>query len=374
MMAPTDVLANQHYESFKSIFEPLNINCVLLSGAQKKKEKNEIYEKIKNSQADIIIGTHAVIQDAVKFNALGLVITDEQHRFGVNQRNLLAEKGNNPHILVMTATPIPRSLALILYGDLDISIIDEMPPGRKKIDTISVNTNYRSRVYNFIIKNASEGRQSYIICPMIEEGENKELKAVIEYTQKLKDEVFYNIRVECIHGKMKSADKQEIMKEFSEGKIDVLISTTVIEVGINIPNATIMLIENAERFGLSQLHQLRGRVGRGADKSYCILISDSKNKITAQRLKVMTQTENGFEISEKDLELRGPGDFFGTRQHGIPELKIANLYKDIPILKEVQKAAQWLYSVDPDLKLDENQKLNKRIERFFEFSDYKISL
>lgn len=374
MMAPTDVLANQHFEGFKKVFEPLGINCVLLSGAQKKKEKTAVYNALEEGSADIVIGTHAVIQEAVKFKNLGLVITDEQHRFGVNQRMLLAEKGENPHILVMTATPIPRSLALILYGDLDISIIDELPPGRKKIDTIAVNTTYHQRVYNFIIKNANEGRQSYIICPMIEEGENKELKAVIEYTDRLRAEVFYELRVECIHGKMKNDVKQEIMKEFAEGKIDVLVSTTVIEVGINVPNATIMLIENAERFGLSQLHQLRGRVGRGSDKSYCVLISDSKNKVTAQRLKVMTQTENGFEISEKDLELRGPGDFFGTRQHGVPELKIANLYKDIPILKEVQKAAEGLYFKDPELEEEENLKLKNKIDEFFEECDGSVSL
>lgn len=373
-MAPTDVLANQHFENFKNIFGMLNINCVLLTGSQKKREKKEIYSKIENGDANIVIGTHAVIQDAVKFKKLGLVITDEQHRFGVNQRNLLAEKGDNPHILVMSATPIPRSLALILYGDLDISIIDELPPGRQKIDTIFVNTNYRNRVYNFIIKNAEEGRQSYIICPMIEEGENKELKAVIEYTEKLKNEVFFNIRIECIHGKMKNDAKQEIMKQFSEGKIDVLVSTTVIEVGINVPNATIMLIENAERFGISQLHQLRGRVGRGSDKSYCILISDSKNKVSVQRLKTMTQTENGFEISEKDLNLRGPGDFFGTRQHGVPELKIANLYKDIPVLKEVQSAAMQLYLQDPELNNAANQKLNTKIQNFFEKYDSSVSL
>lgn len=374
MMAPTDVLANQHFEGFKKVFEPLEINCVLLSGAQRKKEKTAVYNALEEGSADIVIGTHAVIQEAVKFKNLGLVITDEQHRFGVNQRMLLAEKGENPHILVMTATPIPRSLALILYGDLDISIIDELPPGRQKIDTIAVNTTYHQRVYNFIIKNANEGRQSYIICPMIEEGDNKELKAVIEYTDRLKAEVFYDLRVECIHGKMKNDVKQEIMREFAEGKIDVLVSTTVIEVGINVPNATIMLIENAERFGLSQLHQLRGRVGRGSDKSYCVLISDSKNKVTAQRLKVMTQTENGFEISEKDLELRGPGDFFGTRQHGVPELKIANLYKDIPILKEVQKAAEKLYLRDPELEEEENLKLKNKIDEFFEECDGTVSL
>ncbi len=365
LMAPTDVLANQHFESFSNIFTNLGIKCVFLSGGLKKSEKRRAYESIELGVADIIIGTHAVIQDAVKYNNLGLVITDEQHRFGVRQRGKLAQKGDNPHILVMTATPIPRTLALILYGDLDISIIDKLPPGRQKIDTSFVNSSYYERIYNFIGKEIQKGRQVYIICPTIENGEKNELKAVEEYSEKLRAEVFPNYRVECIHGKFKADYKNYIMEEFSNNNIDILVSTTVIEVGINVPNATVMLIENAERFGLAQLHQLRGRVGRGSEKSYCILVSDSKNKTAKERMKIMTKSNDGFEISEKDLNLRGPGDFFGTRQHGIPELKIANLYKDIEILRLVQKASEELYIDDPTLEKEENKKLSDEIERFF---------
>lgn len=375
LMAPTDVLAKQHYESFLNIFENLGIKCVLLSGGLKKSEKRRAYEYIELGVADIIIGTHAIIQDTVKYNNLGLVITDEQHRFGVRQRNKLAKKGDNPHIMVMTATPIPRTLALILYGDLDISIIDKLPPGRQKIDTLAVNSTYYERIYKFIAKEIDKGRQIYIICPTIEENENSEttkkseLKAVEQYTEKLKTEIFPNYRVECIHGKFKADYKNYVMEEFSNGNIDILVSTTVIEVGINVPNATIMLIENAERFGLAQLHQLRGRVGRGSEKSYCILVSDSKNKVAKERMKTMTSSTDGFEISEKDLNLRGPGDFFGTRQHGIPELKIANLYKDIEILKMVQKASEELYRKDPTLSKEENKRLSIEIEKFFKSAE-----
>ena len=343
IMAPTDVLASQHFESFKNIFDKLNIKCVFLSGNQKAKEKRENYALIQSGEAKIIVGTHAIIQDKVIFNNLGTVITDEQHRFGVKQREILSKKGENPHTLVMTATPIPRTLALILYGDLDISTIDKLPPGRKKIDTIFVNSTYYPRIYNFLKKNSDEKRQSYIICPMIEENEKMELKAVLSYTEKLKNEIFLNYNVECIHGKMKNNEKQEIMDKFYKGEIDILISTTVIEVGINVPNATIMIIENAERFGISQLHQLRGRVGRGSDKSYCVLVSDSKSNKSKERLNTMVKYSDGFILSEKDLEIRGTGDFFGTRQHGIPDMKIANLYKDIEILKQVQKSSINLY-------------------------------
>ncbi len=365
LMAPTDVLANQHYESFLSVFESLGIKCVLLSGGLKKSEKRRVYEAIELGVADIIIGTHALIQDAVKYKNLGLVITDEQHRFGVRQRNKLAKKGDNPHIMVMTATPIPRTLALILYGDLDISIIDKLPPGRQKIDTIFVNSSYYERIFNFIKKEINSGKQIYIICPTIEENEKSELKAVEQYTEKLKNEIFPQFNVECIHGKFKADYKNYTMEQFSLGNIDILVATTVIEVGINVPNATVMLIENAERFGLAQLHQLRGRVGRGSEKSYCILVSDSKNKVAKERMKIMTSSSDGFVISEKDLELRGPGDFFGTRQHGIPELKIANLYKDIETLKVVQKASQELYIDDPLLMKDENKELANEMEKFF---------
>lgn len=374
IMAPTDVLASQHFESFKNIFDKLNIKCVFLSGNQKAKEKRENYALIQSGEAKIIVGTHAIIQDKVIFNNLGTVITDEQHRFGVKQREILSKKGENPHTLVMTATPIPRTLALILYGDLDISTIDKLPPGRKKIDTIFVNSTYYPRIYNFLKKNSDEKRQSYIICPMIEENEKMELKAVLSYTKKLKTEIFLNYSVECIHGKMKNNEKQEIMDKFYKGEIDILISTTVIEVGINVPNATIMIIENAERFGIAQLHQLRGRVGRGSDKSYCVLVSDSKSNKSKERLNTMVKYSDGFILSEKDLEIRGTGDFFGTRQHGIPDMKIANLYKDIEILKQVQKSSINLYKKDPLLTSSVNKLLKEKISQFFNNMDNTVSL
>ncbi|MBR1737979.1 MAG: ATP-dependent DNA helicase RecG, partial [Firmicutes bacterium] len=374
LMAPTDVLASQHYESFTKVFDEMGIKCVLLLGNMKKSEKRRIYDSIITGYAKIILGTHAVIQEAVKYDRLGLVITDEQHRFGVRQRSRLSEKGDMPHVLVMTATPIPRTLGLILYGDLDISVIDSLPPGRQKIDTIYVNSNYYERIYNFIKKNADEGRQAYIICPMIDETDNKELKSVNEYTAKLSGEIFRGYRVASVHGKMNSAAKQEIMSEFAKGGIDILVSTTVIEVGINVANATIMLIENADRYGLAQLHQLRGRVGRGSEKSYCIMISDSKSKISKQRMKIMTESSDGAYISEKDLELRGPGDFFGTRQHGLPEMKIANLYKDTDIMKEAQKAAKAIYESDPLLEKEENYGIKKKIEDFFSREEKRIQL
>lgn len=374
LMAPTDVLATQHYKSFSAIFEPLGIKCSLLTSSLKKKEKQAVYAALETGDTSIVIGTHALIQDAVHFKRLGLVITDEQHRFGVRQRAVLTEKGDNPHALVMTATPIPRTLALILYGDLDISVIDELPPGREQVDTFAVNTSYYERIYKFIHKQVDEGRQAYIICPMIEENEKLELKAATEYAEQLQNGAFADLRVALLHGKMKGDEKQRIMTDFAEDKIDVLVSTTVIEVGINVPNATVMLIENADRFGLSALHQLRGRVGRGGGKSYCILVSDSKSKVAAERLKTMCSTNDGFVISEKDLSLRGPGDFFGTRQHGLPEMKIANLYKDIGILKQVQQASIALYRSDPDLNKEENLTLKQKITEIFENGEDKICL
>lgn len=374
LMAPTDVLATQHYKSFTEIFEPLGIKCALLTSALKKKEKQAVYTSLETGEAQIVIGTHALIQDTVHFNRLGLVITDEQHRFGVRQRAVLTEKGDNPHALVMTATPIPRTLALILYGDLDISVIDELPPGREHIDTFAVHTGYYQRVYAFIRKEIEKGRQAYIICPMIEENEKLQLKSVTEYAAQLQSGVFADLRVDLLHGKMKGDEKQRIMTDFADGKTDILVSTTVIEVGINVPNATVMLIENAERFGLSALHQLRGRVGRGGGKSYCILVSDGKSKVSRERLKTMCATNDGFVISEKDLSLRGPGDFFGTRQHGLPEMKIANLYKDINILKQVQQASVELYHTDPNLCMEENITLKNKIADIFENGDEKICL
>ena len=374
LMAPTEVLAEQHGKSFTELFKPLGIEVALLTGSMKAKEKREALAKIADGTAQMIVGTHAVIQKGVEYHKVGLVITDEQHRFGVRQRSMLAEKGENPHVLVMTATPIPRTLALILYGDLDISIIDELPPGRQQIDTIGVNTSYRQRIYTFLGKEVAAGRQAYVICPMIEENEKLDLRSVLKFTEELKNDRLPDLRVECMHGKLKNNEKQDIMDRFSSGEIDVLVSTTVIEVGVNVPNATLMIIENAERFGLSALHQLRGRVGRGGEKSYCVLVTDSKTKVAKERMSIMCKSNDGFVISEKDLHLRGPGDFFGTRQHGLPEMKIANLYKDINILKDVQSVAIDLYKSDENLEKKENLLLKKRIEELYSEENKKICL
>lgn len=371
MMAPTEVLAEQHAQSFQKMFAPLGIRVVSLFGSMKAKEKRAALAEIADGSAKMIVGTHAVIQTGVTYQKLGLVITDEQHRFGVRQRGMLAEKGENPHVLVMTATPIPRTLALILYGDLDISIIDELPPGRQKIDTLAVNSTYRPRIYTFLEKQAQSGRQSYVICPMIEENEKLEVENVLDYTEKLQKTI-PNCRIACVHGKMKAVQKQEIMETFAAGETDILISTTVIEVGINVPNATVMLVENAERFGLAQLHQLRGRVGRGDEKSYCILVSDAKTKIAQQRMQTMTKTTDGFVISEMDLQLRGPGEFFGTKQHGLPELKIANLYRDMQLLKEAQDAASTLLAKDPALQEPEHGGLRAQISTWFEGKNLEL--
>lgn len=375
MMVPTEVLASQHYDSFNNYLSIFDVKIALLTGSITKKQKQIIIEQIKSGQIDIVIGTHALIQENIIFKNLALVITDEQHRFGVKQRTNLSDKGLNPHMLVMTATPIPRTLALILYGDLDITTINELPPNRQKIDTFAVETSYHKRIYTFIKKEINKGRQAYIICPMVEEAEMyKDLKSVKLYTQHLKENIFCDYNVECIYGQLKSNDKQKIMDRFINKQIDILISTTVIEVGINVPNATIIVIENAERFGLAQLHQLRGRVGRSNYKSYCILVTDSKNKIATQRMKIMCKSNSGFDLSEVDLSLRGPGDFFGTRQHGLPELKIANLYKDINILKDAQKAAEEILKNDFELKMAENKLLNERIQNFFNQENTNIAL
>ena len=364
MMAPTEVLAEQHGKSFREMFAPLGLEVILLTGRMTAKEKRIALEKIADGSGQMIIGTHAVIQKGVVYHRLGLVITDEQHRFGVRQRSMLAEKGDHPHVLVMTATPIPRTLALILYGDLDISIIDGLPPGRQKMDTLAFYTCSRERIYSFLGKDAAEGRQTYVICPMISENEKWETENVLSYTEKLQN-LLPQCRINCVHGKMKAKEKQDIMEAFAAGNIDILVSTTVIEVGINVPNATVMLIENAERFGLAQLHQLRGRVGRGTQKSYCILVSDATTKIAKERLQAMVKTADGFVISELDLKLRGPGEFFGTRQHGLPELKIANLYRDMPILKEAQQAAAELMERDAMLQQAEHASLNAKLQTWF---------
>ncbi|SHJ58605.1 ATP-dependent DNA helicase RecG [Tepidibacter formicigenes] len=374
MMAPTEILAEQHYNSLTQILSKFNMNIELLVGSLTKKQKREILEKTKNGDIDILIGTHALIEDEVKFKNLGMVITDEQHRFGVRQRSKLSEKGNNPEVLVMTATPIPRTLALILYGDLDISIIDELPPGRQKIDTFALPKERRAKAYNFVRSQIELGRQVYIVCPLVEESEVIQAKAAVDLLEELSIEYFRDLRLGLLHGKMKANEKDEIMKKFKNGEIDILVSTTVIEVGVNVPNATLMIIENAERFGLAQLHQLRGRVGRGEYKSYCILIYSSKNDIALERMKIMEQTTDGFKISEKDLEIRGPGEFFGTRQHGLPDLKIANIFKHMKILKEAQKQAKLIIREDNKLKLEKNKNLKKEILEKFKDKLDEISL
>ena len=345
ILAPTAILASQHLESFQGILDEVGIRSALLISSITKKKKAELLEKLQNGEIDVLIGTHAILEENVIFKNLGLVVTDEQHRFGVKQRSTIASKSQNPDVIAMSATPIPRTLALILYGDLDISIIDELPPNRKKIETFAVRKNMEERVNNFVRNQIEEGRQAYIVCPLVEEDEESNLKAVTSLAEKYKKEVFSQYRVEYLHGKMKPKEKEQIMQEFKEGNIDILISTTVIEVGVNVPNASLMIVENAERFGLAQLHQLRGRVGRGEYKSYCVLKYDSNSPNTRERMKVMCETNDGFIISEKDLELRGPGDFFGTMQHGVPEFKVANLFTDMEILKDAQMAAKKLLEV-----------------------------
>lgn len=365
MMAPTEILATQHFESLSSIFNKYGIRCELLVGNLTNKVKNHILEDLKTGKIHVIVGTHAIIQDHVEFKNLGLAITDEQHRFGVKQRSVLNQKGINPDILVMTATPIPRTLALILYGDLDISIIDELPPGRKEIETYAVGFQMEERVHKFIEKQLLENRQAYIVCPLIEESETLDLNSAEILYEKLKTEIFKNYNVGLLHGKMNSKDKDEIMELFKNNEIDILVSTTVIEVGVNVPNSNIMVIYNAERFGLAQLHQLRGRVGRGQYQSYCILLNGSNNPIARERMRILQSTSDGFVISEKDLELRGPGEFFGTKQHGLPELKIANLIRDIDILKIVQKEAQEIMKKDSDLSGLEYKGIKLKVKNMF---------
>ena len=365
IMAPTSILAVQHMENFKNTLEKYNIKCELLIGSTTKKNKEIITEKLKNGEIDVLIGTHSLLEENVEFKNLGLVITDEQHRFGVRQRGVLSGKGENPDVLVMSATPIPRTLGLILYGDLDISIIDELPANRKTIETYAVTKGMEERVNNFIKKQVELGRQAYIVCPLVEENEELELNSVTELYEKYKTEVFSGYKLEYLHGKMRPKEKDEIMDRFKRKEIDILISTTVIEVGINVPNASIMVIENSERFGLAQLHQLRGRVGRGEYQSYCILKYEAKGKVVQERMKIMQETNDGFKISEKDLELRGSGDFFGTEQHGIPEFKIANLFEDMPVLKEVQELAIKILLQDKILEKEENMLLKKMTDRKF---------
>lgn len=351
MMAPTEVLARQHYESICKLFDTYDIpvNVVLLTGSMTAKEKRKVYDRIECGLAKIIIGTHALIQDKVFYDNLALVITDEQHRFGVKQRETFANKGGVPHVLVMSATPIPRTLAIILYGDLDISVIDELPANRLPIKNCVVDTSYRNTAYAFMKKQIAEGRQCYVICPMVEESESMEAENVIDYAGELQKEMGDGILVSYLHGKMKQAQKDEIMTQFGENKIQILVSTTVIEVGIDVPNATVMMIENAERFGLAQLHQLRGRVGRGKYQSYCIFMSASKSKETKERLEILNHSNDGFQIASEDLRLRGPGDFFGIRQSGLMNFKLADVYQDSNVLKMANEAANWLEEEKIDL-------------------------
>lgn len=366
MMVPTEVLAKQQYDSITKMFNNMGVelNVSLLVGSMTAAAKRKVYEDIENGRTDIVIGTHAVIQEKVIFKNLALVITDEQHRFGVNQRRDLSDKGNNPHILVMSATPIPRTLAIIVYGDLDISVIDELPAERLPIKNCVVDESYRPNAYKFIENQVHAGRQAYVICPMVEDSENIEAENVIDYAKKLSGELSDDIKVEYLHGKMKASQKNEIMEKFSKNEINVLVSTTVIEVGVNVPNATVMMVENAERFGLAQLHQLRGRVGRGGFQSYCIFVSGNKSKKTKDRLEILNKTNDGFKIAEEDLKLRGPGDFFGVRQSGDFDFGIADIYTDAKVLKSASEAAGEVLDKDPELELEENRYLAEKVSEY----------
>ena len=361
LMAPTEVLATQHFENISSTLDGTDIKICLLTGSVTQKNKSIIKERIMSGDYDIIIGTHAILTDDTVFKNLGLVITDEQHRFGVKQRGNLSSKGNHPHTLVMSATPIPRTLGLIIYGDLDISMINEYPKGRQDIATYLVDSSYRNRVLAYVKKHLDEGRQGYIVCPLVEENEEFDLKSANEYFEELSTGYFADYKLGLLHGKMKPKEKDRVMKAFSSGELNLLISTTVIEVGIDVPNSAIMVIENAERFGLSALHQLRGRIGRGKYKSTCILISDSKSEATKRRLNIIVNNKDGFKIADEDLSLRGPGDFLGNRQHGLPDLRIADIFSSSETLKLCGQAADELLATDPKLKLPENLQLRKEI-------------
>jgi len=374
LMVPTEVLAEQHFKSLSKLFGD-RINIALLTGSVKAAEKKKIKSALAEGKTDLVVGTHAIISDDVQFKKLGFVITDEQHRFGVNQRTALAKKGLNPHTLVMSATPIPRTLGLIIYGDLDISVIDELPKGRQPIETYCVGPEYRERLYKFIKKHIDEGRQGYVICPLVEEGETEtDLIPAQEYAEYLQNEVFVGYNVGLLHGKMKPKQKDEIMRKFADGEIQLLVSTVVVEVGIDVPNAAVMMIENAERFGLSQLHQLRGRIGRGQFKSTCVLVSGAQNEDSRKRLDVMCRTTDGFVIAEEDLKQRGPGDFLGSRQHGLPEMRLANIVSDTKILYAAQKQAEDILFADPELTLPEHRKLRQTVEKMFgRFGDVGIN-
>lgn len=360
IMAPTEILANQHFETFSELFKNTDIDVLLLTSGTK--EKKKIYEKIKSGEATVVVGTNAIIQKDVEFKKLGLVIADEQHRFGVAQRAGLVMKGENPNTLIMTATPIPRTLSLILYGDLDISVIDELPPGRKPVSTYAVGEDMRKRIYAFLDKHIKNGSQAYIVCPLIEESEKSDLANAEDIYKKL-TQIFPDYSVGLVHGRMKSQEKDSVMRDFADNKIKILVSTTVIEVGVNVPNSNIMIIENAERFGLSTLHQLRGRVGRGAEQAFCIMFAHSNSDITKKRMKTLCESNDGFYISEQDLKLRGPGDFFGTRQHGLPELKVANLFSDTEILKDAQNAARDIREGVIHISEEESLVLEEKVQK-----------
>ena len=362
MMAPTEILAFQHYESFSKLFENTDIRIALLTGSTKTKKKKEIKSALMDGEIDIVIGTHALIQNDVEFKGLALVVTDEQHRFGVEQRASLAMKSTNPHLLVMSATPIPRTLGLIIYGDLDISVIDELPAGRKTIRTDVVDSSYHERIYSFIRKNVDAGAQAYIVCSLVDEGES-DLISAKEYAEKLSQTAFKGYNLGLIHGKLKAKEKDNVMNAFSRGDVQILVATTVIEVGVDVPNATIMLIENADRFGLSQLHQLRGRVGRGSEKSYCILVSDNHSQTSQDRLAVMKETGDGFKIADYDLKARGPGDFFGKRQHGLPNLVIADMLEDMETVRECRSCAEQM--LKEDINLNKYPLLKEQINDMF---------
>ena len=371
LMAPTEILARQHYENLAPLFARFGLRCALLTGSTPTRERRGILEGLQAGDIALCIGTHALLTEDVTYNALGLVITDEQHRFGVDQRSALSRKGSSPHLLVLSATPIPRTLALIIYGDLDVSIIDELPPGRQPVDTFVVGEKYRLRLNAFIRKQVAEGHQVFVICPLVGEEDDlpDERKAATAYARQLREKTFPDLRVSLLHGRMKAGEKEKVMASFAAGESDILVSTTVVEVGVDVPNATLMVVENADRFGLSQLHQLRGRVGRGKAQSYCVLLSDTQNPETRRRLKALAATNDGFRIAEEDLKLRGPGDFFGSRQHGLPTLKAADLSCDMPLLAEARDAAQTLMAADPRLTAPEHAVLRRRIQALFDLNE-----
>lgn len=366
-MAPTEILAQQHYDTLSSMLAHFGLRVGKLTGSMSTKDKRLIKDKLRLGELDVIVGTHALFSQDVEYKNLALVVTDEQHRFGVNQRSALIGKGARPHVLVMSATPIPRTLALIIYGDLDISIIDELPPGRQKVDTFAVDESYRARLNGFIRKQVMEGRQVFVVCPMVEENEelNIKLKSAQEHAAQLSN-LFPDLKVACVHGKMKAKDKDAAMSDFVSGDTDILVATTVIEVGVDVPNASLMVVENAERFGLSQLHQLRGRVGRGRHKSYCILVSDNDSPEVKARLGILCKTGDGFKISEEDLRLRGPGDFFGSRQHGLPEMHVADLGANVNVLQLAQDESRRLLEADPQLERPEHRLLRERVNKLYE--------